>query len=77
MQSVKDQLEKDLDGLTTKMTRAEVARDDALEGKAEIEFDADEMKRIFTIDKVVLEQAQTKAGEDLVATNTIYAQNMK
>lgn len=74
LRSAKNQLEKDLDSLATKLI--ETSRDTTLKGKTDTEATADEMKRLFTVDKAVLDQAKTKAEEDLAATNAVYAQNL-
>lgn len=41
--------------MTTKLTKTEANKDDALNGKAEAEAATYELKRIFTIDKAILE----------------------
>lgn len=63
--------------MTAKLTEAESAMDDALKGKAEVEANVDELKRIFTTDKAILEQAKVKAEEDLAAATAVYNQNLK
>lgn len=57
-----------MDGLTAKLQEVEATRDNALKVKVDAEVIADELKRIFTIDKVMLEQAKAKVVEDLAAT---------
>lgn len=54
-----------------------MAKDCALSSKTDTEVVAEELKRIFTTDKAVLEQAKVKTEADLLKIIEVYNHNLK
>lgn len=73
----RDHLRNELVDLTSKLEKTKVAKDTALKGKVRAKATTEELKRVFEIDKSILEKAKKKAEENLVTNMTMYNKNFK